>query len=344
MHAFIYDSRSIELGTEDYGAEFLDTKALKKSDVDFQKLAELTYVAMVRSNLLAEDVTEATVLHNISERITNHCYDLVFIAENNGNIVGCLAFYEKQAWTPEMAHIWNWHPVVFSNENENEIAKELIQEAFSHLKEIGFSKVTIDFPQVNEDTQSHFSKFIGWYSQTGVVETFEEEFYKSNITEENFAISIPDEYSLGYVSETDLDDLFSCWIEVFSSSKDEFFLSLDAKGRRDLFFDRWSREKPLIKEASLTLFHKDKLIGFCRILPLYESTDGCLSGIGILPEYRTKGLAQELLRMSMLRLKEMDYQTMSFFVSTTNSAAISFYEKLGFKSKHKIASLSCEII
>jgi ribosomal protein S18 acetylase RimI-like enzyme len=46
----------------------------------------------------------------------------------------------------------------------------------------------------------------------------------------------------------------------------------------------------------------------------------------------------------MRKLKELDYQTMSFYVSTDNFAAISFYEKLGFVSKHKIVSLFGEII
>jgi ribosomal protein S18 acetylase RimI-like enzyme len=321
----------------------LDIKVLKKSEVNLQQLAELTYTAMGRSSLMPEDATKETILRNICERITNHCYDRIFIAENYGKIVGWLAFYEMQAWMLETAHIWNWHPVVFPNENENEIATELIRKAFSHLKERGLHKVTIDFPQVNKDTQSYFNKYLEWYSQTGITEVLEEKFYKKNITEENLETSIPDEYSLGYISETDLEVLFDCWVKTFSSSKDKIFLSLDVKGRRDFFFDRWSKDKPLIKEASLTLFHKDKLIGFIRMLPLYERTDGCLSGIGVLPEYRRKGLARELLKAGMLKLKESNYQTISFFVSTTNSAAISFYEKLGFESQYKIASLSGEI-
>lgn len=322
----------------------MDIKALKKSNADFQKLAELTYIAMGRNSLLAEDATEETILRNLSEGITNHCYDSIFIAENNGKIIGWLAFYEMQTWMLEIAHIWNWHPVVHPNENERETANKLIQEAFSYLKEIGLHKVTVDFPQVNKDTQSYFNKYLDWYSQAGIAEIFEEKFYKKTITEENFEISIPDKYSLGYISETDLEDLFNCWVEIFSSSNDKFFLSLDEEDRRDFFFDRWSRQKPIIKEASLTLFHRNKLIGFIRVLPLYEPTDGCLSGIGILPEYRRKGLAQELLKISVLKLKELNYQTISFFVSITNSAAISFYEKLGFKSKHKIASLSGELV
>jgi recombinational DNA repair ATPase RecF len=68
--------------------EFLDIKALERSEVDSQKLAELTHIAMERSNLLAEDVTEETILRNISKRITNHCYDLIFIAEDKGRLLG----------------------------------------------------------------------------------------------------------------------------------------------------------------------------------------------------------------------------------------------------------------
>ncbi|MGC9779518.1 MAG: GNAT family N-acetyltransferase [Candidatus Heimdallarchaeota archaeon] len=48
-------------------------------------------------------------------------------------------------------------------------------------------------------------------------------------------------------------------------------------------------------------------MGFSRLLPMYESTDGYLAPIDILPEYRRKGLAKELLKMSMLKLKESNY-------------------------------------
>jgi ribosomal protein S18 acetylase RimI-like enzyme len=212
-----------------------------------------------------------------------------------------------------------------------------------HLKKIGLQKVTVDFPKVDKNRQSLFNKHLDWYSQNEITRIIEEKFYKKNITEENFDTSIPEEYSLGYISETDLDELFNCWVKIFSSSNDQYFLSLDTEGRRDFFFSNWSREKPLIKKASLTVSHGSKLIGFSRILPIYESTDGCLAGMGILPEYRRKGLAQKLLKMSMLKLKESNYKTMSFFVSTSNLAAISFYEKLGFKSQYKIASLVGEI-
>jgi ribosomal protein S18 acetylase RimI-like enzyme len=185
---------------------------------------------------------------------------------------------------------------------------------------------------------------VDWYSRAGITEIIEEKFYKRDLTEEDLEAVIPDAYSLGYISETDLDDLFDCWVEVFSSCDDQFLLNLDAEGRRDLFFDSWSRAKPLIHKASLTLFHKSRLIGFVRFLPIYEPTDAYLAPIGILPEYRRKGLAQELLKMGMTKLRALNYRTMSCYVSTGNLAAISFYKKMGFVSRYKITSLFGEIV
>ncbi len=312
----------------------MNIEVLKKSDVNIDRLSKLTCFAMKEKNLYPENAAEETILSNISTGIASYCYDLLFLAKNHGKIVGWLAFYPMT----DLGIAQIWDAVVVPSEHVNEIAIALIQEAFSHLKEIGLHKVAIDF-RVNENTQSCFTRYADWYSQAGITKVIEETFLRKDLTEDNLKISIPDEYSLGYISETDLDDLLNCWLEVFSSSEDQFFLSLDAEGRRALFFDSWSREKPLIHEASLTLSNKSKLIGFSRLLPRYESTDGYLAPIGILPEYRKKGLAQELIKTSMLKLKELNYQIMSCYVSTRNAAAVSFFEKLGFESKHKITSL-----
>ncbi|MGC9333629.1 MAG: GNAT family N-acetyltransferase [Anaerolineae bacterium] len=318
----------------------MEPRVLRKSEVDLDRLAELTYVAMKTNQLLAEEMAEEAIRNGLSERIPSHCHDWVLTAESNGKIVGWFAFYEMS--DSGIAQIWEWHPVVFPDEHENQVAHALIQRAVSHLGEIGLDKVTIDF-RVTESSQSCFTTYLAWYSQAGIAEIVEETFYRRDLPEEALEVLIPDEYSLGYVSETALDDLFSCWLDIFSSSSDQFFLSLDAQGRRDLFFDSWSREKPLVDEASLTLHHKGELIGFIRLLPIDQSTEASLAPIGILPEYRRKYLARELLKMSMRRLNELNYQTVSCYVSTSNSAAVSFYENLGFVSKHRITSLFGEI-
>ena len=317
----------------------MDIKVIKKSVVNIGSLVELTYIAMKKC-LPSIGNTIATILGTISERIARDCYDLVFIAEDQGKMIGCAAFYDLTDLG--IAQLWEWHPVVLPGQHEDEVAVGLLQAAFSQLKQTGIHKVTIDF-QVNEKQQGCLSKYLNWYARTGIVDTYEEIFLRNDLNEQDLQIAIPDEYSLGYISETGLDDLFNCWLKIFSSSEDEFFLSLDDEGRRTFFFESWSREKPLIHEASLTLYHKGKLIGFSRLLPIYKPSDGYLAPIGILSEYRKKGLAQELLKMSMHRLKESNYQTMSCYVSNKNAAALSFYEKLGFKPKHRITSLFGDI-
>jgi ribosomal protein S18 acetylase RimI-like enzyme len=296
---------------------------------------------MAKHSLLTEDTDGQTILDNISERMAIDCYDWILLAERKGKAVGWLAFYR----IPDsgVAQIWNWHPVVSPNKHETETAKDLIREALSHLRGIGIHKVTVDFHRI-ERAPSSFDKYLSWYSQAGITETIEENYYRKDIDEGNFEPLIPDGYSLGRVSEAGLDTLFSCWIRVFSSSDDQFIQSLDAEGKRDFFFRSWSKEKSLIDEASLTLCHEDKLIGFSRLLPVYESTDGYLAPIGILPEYRRRGLARELLNASMLKLQELGYQTISCFVSTNNVAAVSFYEELGFTCTSRIASLSGDIV
>jgi ribosomal protein S18 acetylase RimI-like enzyme len=249
----------------------LEPRVLRKSEIDLDRLAELTCLARKTNKLLAEDVAEEAIRNELSARISSDCHDWVLTAESSGKLVGWLAFYEMSG--SGIAQIWDWHPVAFPSEHENQVAHALIRGAVSHLGEIGRHKVAIDF-RVTERTRSCFTKYLGWYSQAGITESFEETFYGRDLPEEELEVLIPDGYSLGYVSET----------------------------------------------------------------ALY------VAPIGILPEYRRKGLARELLKMSMRRLKGLNYQTISCYVSTSNSVAASFYENLGFAPKHRIASLFGEIV
>lgn len=310
---------------------------LKIEDVDLQQIAKLTYQTMKKSGTLAINLTEEIMLENIAENIREHCHDSLIIAKSNNTIIGWLAFYSFSDM--QLAQIMNWHPVVFSMENENEIANGLIQKAFLYLKKLSLNKVCIDFVPINERTKIIYNKYLEWYSRVGVTQVQEESYYKKNITEDSYEIEFPENYTVGLISETDLDDIFNCWFEIFTSSNDSFFHSINPEERKDFFYNSWSKKEPIIKEASLVLFHKEKLIGLSRLLPKYKATDGYLAPIGIIPEYRRKGLAEKLLKSSIQKLKMLNYETMSFYVSSNNHSAISFYEKLGFQPQNKIASL-----
>ncbi|MHA1126768.1 MAG: GNAT family N-acetyltransferase [Candidatus Heimdallarchaeota archaeon] len=320
----------------------MEIKIIKKEEINLQQIAELTYKTMKRNGTLTPEITEEFLLTNISKNIANHFHDSIVIAESDDTIVGWLAFY---VFTDlQIAQIVNWHPVVLSSDKENEIATDLIRKAFLHLKKLGLEKVTIDFVPVNERAKSNYNRLLDWYAQVGLTEIQEESYYKKDITEETYEVNFPDNYTVGLISEANLDDVYNCWLEIFTSSNDSFFHSIDPKGRKDFFYSTWSKDKPLINDASFALYHKEKIIGLSRLLPKYEEKDGYLAPVGIIPKYRRKGLAEDLLKLSMQKLKMLNYKTMSFYVSSTNLSAISFYEKLGFKVQNKIASLIGKIV
>ncbi|MHA1505356.1 MAG: GNAT family N-acetyltransferase [Candidatus Heimdallarchaeota archaeon] len=316
----------------------MEIKIVDKKEIDLQQMAKLTYNVMKRDGSLTENTTEKFIFEYITESVTRYCHDPIFIAESNAKIVGWLAFYSLTEG--QIAQIYNWHPMIFSIKNENEIAIKLIQKAFLYLKQVGKDKVTIDFVPINDKTQCNYNKRLDWYSQKGVTKSQEESYYKKNISKDNYEVNFPENYSVKLIiSETKLDEVFDCWLKIFTASKDNFFYSLEPKERKNFFYTSWNKKEPLINEASFALFHKEKLIGLSRLLPKYEETDGYLAPIGIIPDYRRKGLAEELLKLSIQKLKLLNYQTMSFYVSSNNHSAISFYEKLGFQAQNKIASL-----
>lgn len=315
--------------------------AVKTADVNLERLAELTFTTRERLGLLKAYMTEDTLLVTMRDRLLYLSDESVFVAEDDGRIVGWLALYRPS--DAKIAQVWDWHPVVHPDEDEHTIAHGLIRAAFSHLEAIGMRQVSIDFP-ADARTRSSFLRYQAWYAEAGITEVVEESYYKKDISEEDLAVHIPDGYALGRISETDLDELYHCWLRIFSSSDDQFLLQLDAEARRDFFLESWSREAPMIEQASLTLRHHGELIGISRLLPKYEPEDGHVAPIGMLPDYRRRGLARELLKMSACKLRETGYKTMSCYVNTGNLAAVAFYEAFGFKSKHRILSLFGDVV
>ena len=163
----------------------MDVRVVRKSDVNLDRLAKVTRIAMRRNGLLAEDITEEATRSDISGRMASHCYDRVFFAEDHGAIVGWLAFYEMADFA--IAQIWDWHPVVLPSENENDIAEALIKAALSHLQEIGLRRVAIDF-RVTESTRSSLTRYLGWYQQAGITRIIEEIFYRRSLTNRTYAV------------------------------------------------------------------------------------------------------------------------------------------------------------
>jgi len=82
----------------------------------------------------------------------------------------------------------------------------------------------------------------------------------------------------------------------------------------------------------------DEVVGWCDILP--KSYEGLLHvgvlGIGILSEYRGKGLGTQLLHKAIEHAKQLNHiEKIELDVFESNSAAIALYKKLGFEEEGK---------
>ncbi|NJI79449.1 GNAT family N-acetyltransferase [Clostridioides difficile] len=80
----------------------------------------------------------------------------------------------------------------------------------------------------------------------------------------------------------------------------------------------------------------DTCIGWCDVLPKTK-TVGYL-GMGILKEYREKGIGSSLLKQIIDLSKEYGYKKIELDVLKSNSRAIHVYKSLGFIEVNTIAS------
>lgn len=74
-----------------------------------------------------------------------------------------------------------------------------------------------------------------------------------------------------------------------------------------------------------------KLAGFCEIEVLEENKTVRLNALAILPEFRKKGLGNQLLKEILQFLKEKKFETIWLLVKRENKIARKMYEKKGFQ-------------
>lgn len=78
----------------------------------------------------------------------------------------------------------------------------------------------------------------------------------------------------------------------------------------------------------------DKVIGWCDIIPMKSPairTHIGVLGIGILPEFRGKGIGRQLMRATIEKAKQRGLTRIELTVREQNKNAIELYKKLGFE-------------
>lgn len=107
---------------------------------------------------------------------------------------------------------------------------------------------------------------------------------------------------------------------------------------RELFFKD-------IKNDNFVCCDDDKIIGYISLNPKSKRRNGCayIISLVVMPEYRRKGLAQNLIFFAAKHYKEKENPLlMSLQVDKDNYPAINLYKKVGFEIKEPICELDID--
>jgi ribosomal protein S18 acetylase RimI-like enzyme len=134
------------------------------------------------------------------------------------------------------------------------------------------------------------------------------------------------------LTATDFSTLYACFLDAFSDYQ------VDMQMSEQQFAQRLTRDGVQL-EISAGAFDDDRMIGF--YINALGDWQGKLTaydaGTGIVPDYRGRGVAQELFAFTVSRLKERAVSQYLLEVLTSNERAVALYRKLGFIEVRRFA-------
>ena len=127
-----------------------------------------------------------------------------------------------------------------------------------------------------------------------------------------------------HYTDTDYNSIISIWQTVLPDTKPH------NKPQTSL-------EKKLKSNDGLLLLAEEdnKIIG--TAMGGYDGHRGWIYSVAVLPDYRRKGIARELLKELERKLTELGCLKVNLQVRTTNSEAFLFYKKCGFEIEEIIS-------
>lgn len=134
------------------------------------------------------------------------------------------------------------------------------------------------------------------------------------------------------LSAADATSLFECFLAAFSD------YHVDMRMSREQFEQRIARDGVRL-EVSAGAFDEGRMIGFyMNALGTWQSQQTAYdAGTGVIPEYRRRGVAEELFAFLKPQLKAIDVSQYLLEVLTANERAVALYRKLGFVDTRRLA-------
>ena len=141
------------------------------------------------------------------------------------------------------------------------------------------------------------------------------------------------------LTAADFSTLYACFLKAFSDYQ------VDMQMSEQQFAQRLTRDGVQL-EVSTGAFDDDRMIGF--YINAVDDWQGKRTaydaGTGIVPDYRGRGVAQELFPFTVAKLKERGVSQYLLEVLSSNERAVALYRKLRFVEVRKLAVLRSEQI
>jgi ribosomal protein S18 acetylase RimI-like enzyme len=136
------------------------------------------------------------------------------------------------------------------------------------------------------------------------------------------------------LSNDDFDLLHECFLLAFSDYE------VDMRMSREQFRQRLTRDGVLL-DLTAAAFDGERMIGFCMNAfgEWQGKTTAYDGGAAVIPGYRGRGVAKEMLTFVERRLKEAGALQYLLEVLTSNVPAATLYRKLGFTDTRRLAVL-----
>jgi len=237
---------------------------------------------------------------------------------------------------PSTGYIVQYEPCVLPIFRSQIVETKLIEAAINHLRKNGVTTIRYSIVGLPKDIMHYVDLFkkIGF-----------QEWRLAQTMERSLETSIPDclcTIPLKTLNATALgiDSFIEFFITCFQSSQDRDASQIASNYERAkqfiqrLYMDDEDNHEPDLWYAA---FKNDQFVGFT--IARKENNEGHIAEVGVIPEFRRKGIGTFLTVETLKRLKQKGAKCAFLGVDKQNTEAIALYEKCGFKKKYEIVEL-----
>lgn len=266
-------------------------------------------VSMIHNS---EEEFKAVLATSFSDTVLSR--DFLIAEDNQGKIIGYAGFLK-----PSKGDFWIFQTIVLPDYFESSLPGKLIDEILSLAKKQAA-------PELRFFTKAILKPYVKKLEELGL----EPIQYRWDMRIDDFQSTKPLVLPPGIMlqNQKEISD-FSSYVTVLNETfKDEFqFHPLTEENLKNLF----QEQKKTVNIEFCLAFEGNNLVGLCYISnnPV-QGEIGTISGLGVLPSHRHRGIGRALLEFGIQSLYELGCKRIELKVWGDNEQALALYKKVGF--------------